>query len=117
MVYVLWQPIPREYGANYVFHIQPRLLRVSQTVLLKNAVIMVTVTLYGWSSFARKITNSLVPFRSFIISILAMISIGTQNYLFAASAASLTSKLRSLSFRAILRQDSTLVPGFCVDSP
>ncbi|KAH9000914.1 P-loop containing nucleoside triphosphate hydrolase protein [Lactarius hatsudake] len=42
---------------------------------------------------------------SFIISILAMISIGAQNYMFAQSAASLTSKLRSLSFRAILRQD------------
>ncbi|KAH9026281.1 P-loop containing nucleoside triphosphate hydrolase protein [Lactarius deliciosus] len=42
---------------------------------------------------------------SFIISILAMISIGAQNYMFAHSAASLTSKLRSLSFRAILRQD------------
>ncbi|KAH9174816.1 P-loop containing nucleoside triphosphate hydrolase protein [Lactarius sanguifluus] len=42
---------------------------------------------------------------SFIIAILAMISIGAQNYMFARSAASLTSKLRSLSFRAILRQD------------
>lgn len=42
---------------------------------------------------------------SFIISILAMISIGIQNYLFALSASLLTNKLRSLSFRAILRQD------------
>ncbi|KAI0267305.1 P-loop containing nucleoside triphosphate hydrolase protein [Gloeopeniophorella convolvens] len=42
---------------------------------------------------------------SFIISLLAMMAIGYQNYLFASSAASLTSKLRSLSFRAILRQD------------
>ncbi|KAH9985634.1 P-loop containing nucleoside triphosphate hydrolase protein [Russula compacta] len=42
---------------------------------------------------------------SFIVSILAMISIGSQNYLFAASAASLSCKLRSLSLRAILRQD------------
>ena len=40
-----------------------------------------------------------------------MLSIGIQNYLFASSAASLTSKLRSLSFRAILRQDSTLLTG------
>ena len=55
-------------------------------------------------------------FRSFIIAVLAMISIGIQNYLFASSAASLTSKLRSLSFRAILRQDSMLPPGFLVDS-
>ncbi|KAI9507265.1 P-loop containing nucleoside triphosphate hydrolase protein [Russula earlei] len=42
---------------------------------------------------------------SFIISILAMLSIGSQNYLFSASAASLSRKLRSLSLRAILRQD------------
>jgi len=42
---------------------------------------------------------------SFVISILAMISIGLQNYLFASSAASLCKKLRSLSLRATLRQD------------
>ncbi|OBZ71083.1 Leptomycin B resistance protein pmd1 [Grifola frondosa] len=41
----------------------------------------------------------------FIIAILSMIAIGLQNYLFASSAAELTAKLRSLSFRAILRQD------------
>ncbi|RPD54666.1 P-loop containing nucleoside triphosphate hydrolase protein [Lentinus tigrinus ALCF2SS1-7] len=41
----------------------------------------------------------------FIIAILSMIAVGFQNYLFASSAAELTSKLRSMSFRAILRQD------------
>jgi ATP-binding cassette subfamily B (MDR/TAP) protein 1 len=41
----------------------------------------------------------------FLIALLAMISIGSQNFLFASAASSLTSKLRSLSFRAILRQD------------
>ena len=41
----------------------------------------------------------------FIIAILCMISVGMQYYLFSSSAATLTSKLRSLSFRAILRQD------------
>ncbi|KAI0350350.1 P-loop containing nucleoside triphosphate hydrolase protein [Trametes cingulata] len=41
----------------------------------------------------------------FIIAILSMIAVGFQNYLFASSAAELTSKLRSLSFRSILRQD------------
>ena len=41
----------------------------------------------------------------FIIAILSMMAVGFQNYLFASSAAALTSKLRSLSFRAILRQD------------
>jgi hypothetical protein len=44
--------------------------------------------------------------RSFIIAILAAASLGSQNFLFASSAASLTSKLRSLSIRAIFRQDS-----------
>jgi ATP-binding cassette subfamily B (MDR/TAP) protein 1 len=42
---------------------------------------------------------------AFIIAVLAMISIGCQNFLFSASAASLSMKLRSLSLRAILRQD------------
>lgn len=43
----------------------------------------------------------------FIIAIIAFFTIATQNYLFGASAAELTSKLKSLSFKAILRQDST----------
>jgi ATP-binding cassette subfamily B (MDR/TAP) protein 1 len=42
----------------------------------------------------------------FIIAILSMICIGFQNYLFASAAANLTYKLRTLSFKAILRQDS-----------
>ncbi|KAL0961414.1 hypothetical protein HGRIS_006363 [Hohenbuehelia grisea] len=41
----------------------------------------------------------------FIISILSTIAIGTQTYMFASAAAKLTAKLRSLSFKAILRQD------------
>ncbi|KAF5385690.1 hypothetical protein D9757_005473 [Collybiopsis confluens] len=41
----------------------------------------------------------------FLIAIISSFAIGVQNYNFAASAASLTSKLRTLSFRAILRQD------------
>ena len=44
--------------------------------------------------------------RLFIIAILSVFTIGSQNYFFVASAASLTKKLRSLSFRAVLRQDS-----------
>ena len=35
-----------------------------------------------------------------------MLSMGFQNYMFSTAAARLTAKLRSLSFRAILRQDS-----------
>ncbi|EGO23855.1 hypothetical protein SERLADRAFT_450147 [Serpula lacrymans var. lacrymans S7.9] len=41
----------------------------------------------------------------FVIAIIASISIGFQNYLFASAAAILTSRLRSLTFKAILRQD------------
>ncbi|KAG7440875.1 P-loop containing nucleoside triphosphate hydrolase protein [Guyanagaster necrorhizus] len=41
----------------------------------------------------------------FIIAIISTLSIGMQNYLFSSSAAALMAKLRSLSFKAILRQD------------
>jgi ATP-binding cassette subfamily B (MDR/TAP) protein 1 len=58
--------------------------------------------------FSRSL-NKHVLCRAFIVSILAMISIGSQNYLFSASAASLCYKLRSLCLRAILRQDSKSV--------
>jgi len=42
----------------------------------------------------------------FIIAILSAMTIGVQNYTFGAAAANLTHKLRSLSFKAVLRQDS-----------
>ncbi|KIK80729.1 hypothetical protein PAXRUDRAFT_833366 [Paxillus rubicundulus Ve08.2h10] len=41
----------------------------------------------------------------FIIAIVSSICISFQNYFFSSSAVMLTSKLRTLSFRAILRQD------------
>ena len=41
----------------------------------------------------------------FIIALVSTCTICVQNYMFGASAAELTAKLRSLSFRAILRQD------------
>ncbi|KAK0457582.1 P-loop containing nucleoside triphosphate hydrolase protein [Desarmillaria tabescens] len=41
----------------------------------------------------------------FIIAIISTLSIGMQNYLFRSSAAALMAKLRSLNFKAILRQD------------
>ncbi|KAK0201833.1 P-loop containing nucleoside triphosphate hydrolase protein [Desarmillaria ectypa] len=41
----------------------------------------------------------------FIIAIISTLCIGMQNYLFSSSAAVLMAKLRSLSFKAILRQD------------
>lgn len=43
--------------------------------------------------------------RFFIIAVISTFMIGIQNYVFGATAAELTSKLRALSFRAILRQD------------
>lgn len=41
----------------------------------------------------------------FIIALIATFSMGFQNYLFSNAAAKLTYKVRSLSFKAILRQD------------
>ncbi|KIP05158.1 hypothetical protein PHLGIDRAFT_129050 [Phlebiopsis gigantea 11061_1 CR5-6] len=41
----------------------------------------------------------------FIIAIISTFCIGIQNYMFGATAAALTSKLRAMGFRAILRQD------------
>lgn len=46
----------------------------------------------------------------FIIAIISTCTITIQNGLFAQSAAELTNKLRSLSFRAILRQDGMCFP-------
>lgn len=42
----------------------------------------------------------------FIIAVLSTFAIAGQNYNFAHAAATLTSRLRRLSFAAILRQDS-----------
>lgn len=42
----------------------------------------------------------------FIIAIMSITLSTVQNYMFAYNAANLTAKLRSVSFRAILRQDS-----------
>ncbi|KAI6114229.1 ste6-like protein [Pisolithus sp. B1] len=47
-------------------------------------------------------TNALL---FFIVAIVSSVSIAIQNYAFASAAANLTTKLRTLSFRAILRQD------------
>ncbi|KAF8158097.1 P-loop containing nucleoside triphosphate hydrolase protein [Crassisporium funariophilum] len=41
----------------------------------------------------------------FLIAIISTLAIGFQNYLFSYAASTLTSRLRSLSFKAILRQD------------
>ncbi|KAL4267597.1 GTPase-activating protein [Pleurotus pulmonarius] len=41
----------------------------------------------------------------FLIAIISTMAIGIQNYMFSAAAATLTARLRKLSFKAILRQD------------
>lgn len=53
----------------------------------------------------RQFDSDRVALWFFIIAIGSTLTIGVQNYLFAAAAGELSSKLRALSFRAILRQD------------
>jgi ATP-binding cassette subfamily B (MDR/TAP) protein 1 len=46
----------------------------------------------------------------FIIALISTCTIGLQDYMFGSAAATLTAKVRSLSFKAILRQDSKFWP-------
>jgi len=88
---------------------QPWLSQASRTHPLRRAAMLVTATPFGESSqCVTWLHNSRLNHtrRSFIISILAALSICLENYLFSKSASSLSRKLRSLSLRAILRQDS-----------
>lgn len=50
--------------------------------------------------------KSLCLDRMFIIAILSALAMGTQGYYFTNAAANLTEKIRSLSFRAMLKQES-----------
>lgn len=50
----------------------------------------------------------------FLIAITSIILSAVQNYMFAYNAAAITAKLRSMSFRAILKQDSEFF-GACID--
>ncbi|KZP29744.1 P-loop containing nucleoside triphosphate hydrolase protein [Athelia psychrophila] len=65
----------------------------------------------GISSFSqldphtRQYESDRVALWFFIIALGSTLTIGVQNFLFAAAAAELSAKLRALSFRAILRQD------------
>lgn len=52
----------------------------------------------------------------FIIAIGSMLALGIQSYMFASTAATLTAKLRSLSFKAILRQDSEFRCALAIDN-
>ena len=83
------------------------------------AAMMVTATPFGESSPCINnltISQNARICRAFLVAVLAMISIGVQNYLFSASAASLAYKLRSLCLRAILRQDSKSVSNMITHS-
>ena len=63
---------------------------------------MPLLTHFAWLS-------ALPNYRMFVIAIIGMIVVAGQNYYYSRAAAGLTSKLRSLCFRAILRQDSTFL--------
>ncbi|KAJ7863028.1 P-loop containing nucleoside triphosphate hydrolase protein [Mycena olivaceomarginata] len=63
------------------------------------------ITGFSMEGHARRHAGDRNALYFFIIAILSTFCIGFQNYLFSSSAAKLTRKLRSLSFRAILRQD------------
>ncbi|KAJ7087513.1 P-loop containing nucleoside triphosphate hydrolase protein [Mycena epipterygia] len=54
---------------------------------------------------ARRVAGDRNALWFFIIAIVSGASVGLQNYLFASAAATLTMKVRSLTFKAILRQD------------
>ncbi|KAJ7761539.1 P-loop containing nucleoside triphosphate hydrolase protein [Mycena maculata] len=54
---------------------------------------------------ARRVAGDRNALWFFVIAIISTFCIGIHNYMFASSAATLTMKLRSLSFRAVLRQD------------
>ena len=45
----------------------------------------------------------------FLIAVGSSFAVGLENYMFSRAAATLTAKLRSLSFKAILRQDGEFV--------
>ncbi|KIK69504.1 hypothetical protein GYMLUDRAFT_33870 [Collybiopsis luxurians FD-317 M1] len=60
---------------------------------------------FALEGHARRVSGDRNALWFFIIAIVSSFAIGLQNYNFAASAANLTAKLRTLSFRAVLRQD------------
>ncbi|KAJ7147029.1 P-loop containing nucleoside triphosphate hydrolase protein [Mycena crocata] len=60
---------------------------------------------FSLEGHARRVAGDRNALWFFIIALISSLTIGFQNYLFSSSAATLGMKLRSLSFRAILRQD------------
>ncbi|KAJ6559121.1 P-loop containing nucleoside triphosphate hydrolase protein [Mycena vulgaris] len=60
---------------------------------------------FSLEGHARRVAGDRNALWFFIIAIISTVTIGFQNYMFASAAATLSMKLRSLSFKAILRQD------------
>jgi hypothetical protein len=82
-------------------------LKVSRTLTLQNVDSLVIAMPFGnvYLWYALPAALIYARFRFFVVALVAVMSVGLQNYLFSSVAASLTSKLRSLTFKAILRQD------------
>ncbi|TFY65766.1 hypothetical protein EVG20_g5320 [Dentipellis fragilis] len=112
---------PQRYGLVYLFRRMGRINKVEWRKYLLGA-IFATMTGAVYPAFGIVWAHALNGFSLptahdrrhagdrnalwlFIISIISAFTIGTQNFFFASSAASLTNKLRQLSFKAILRQD------------
>ncbi|KAJ7578557.1 P-loop containing nucleoside triphosphate hydrolase protein [Mycena floridula] len=82
------------------------ILKLSSTVYLAFGIFYVKGVLrFSLFGHERRVAGDRNALWFFLIAILSMICLGFQNYLFASSSASLTAKLRSRSFKAILRQD------------
>ncbi|KAJ7175926.1 P-loop containing nucleoside triphosphate hydrolase protein [Mycena filopes] len=110
----------KEYGLFYLFRRMGRLHRAGWRNYILGGIcaaatgcvfpafgIVYAKGINGFSlqGHARRVAGDRNALWFFIIAILSTFFIGFQNYLFASSAARLTKKLRSLTFRAILRQD------------
>ena len=61
---------------------------------------------YGMRRFQLPIQLLIFPRRLFLIAVGSMAVLGIKSYLFSAAANDLTAKLRCLTFKAMLRQDS-----------
>ncbi|KAF8895324.1 P-loop containing nucleoside triphosphate hydrolase protein [Infundibulicybe gibba] len=89
----------QDYGLPYLFMLTGMVYPAFGIVYAKG------IDTFSLRGHALRVGGDRTALWFFIIAIISTIAIGMQNYLFASAAATLTSKLRSLSFRAILRQD------------
>ncbi|THH23041.1 hypothetical protein EUX98_g8136 [Antrodiella citrinella] len=111
----------KDYSMPYLFR---RMARINKESRMKYVYGIIAASMTGtiWPAFGIVYGKALNSFGNpdphvrrhegdrnalwlFIIAIISVFCIGAQNYFFARTAAELTAKLRSISFRAILRQD------------